>query len=198
MLSCTPSSDTSPTDVLRPASDAPEGGVLTSAFRRMRGRLVALAQGITGNRMEAEDAVQDAFCRMWERHPGLSDTSVAAAMLTTTTRHTSIDILRRRVPTEDIDGHPEAGRDCELPEPERRERQSEAELRWRRVEVLIRDTLSPEQQHILRRRDYEGTDFETIADELGMQPDTVRVNLSRARRKILQLYQTLYESPHHE
>lgn len=153
-----------------------------------------MSQNIVGNRMEAEDAVQDAFCRMWTRHPDLPDDASAAAMLTTTTRHVSIDILRHRIPSEDIDDCHEANGGCELPECERDELQSEAALRWRRVEALIRDSLTPDQQYILRRRDYEGAEYDTIAAELGMQPAAVRVSLSRARQKILRQYQSLYTS----
>ena len=151
-----------------------------------------MAQGILGNRMEAEDAVQDAFCRMWTRCSDIRDDGAAAAILTTTTRHVSIDILRKRTPTLDIEDSPEALGGGEPPEWERQERQAEAQQRWQEVQRLIAEALTPEQQLVLRRRDYEGASFEAIAAELHSTPTAVRMHLSRARRKILQHYQALH------
>ena len=151
-----------------------------------------MAQGILGNRMEAEDAVQDAFCRMWTRCSDIRDDGAAAAILTTTTRHVSIDILRKRTPTLDIEDSPEALGGGEPPEWERQERQAEAQQRWQEVQRLIAEALTPEQQLVLRRRDYEGASFEAIAAELHSTPTAVRMHLSRARRKILQTYQALH------
>ena len=45
--------------------------------------------------------------------------------------------------------------------------------------------LLPEQQQIiLQLRDIEGYEFEEIAEITGINPNAVRVNLSRARKKI--------------
>ena len=45
-------------------------------------------------------------------------------------------------------------------------------------------TLSEQQQTILHLRDVEGYDFDIIAEVVGMEVGTVRVNLSRARREV--------------
>ena len=175
-----------------PPRQAAGGGMLMDAFGKMRRRLLQVAQGILGNRMEAEDAVQDAFCRMWTRRSELHDGGAAAAILTTTTRHVSIDILRKRKATLDIDESPDALGGGEPPEWERQERQAEAQQRWQEVQRLMAEALTPEQQLVLRRRDYEGASFEAIAAELHSTPTAVRMHLSRARRKILQTYQALH------
>ena len=175
-----------------PPRQAAGSGVLMDTFGKMRRRLLQVAQGILGNRMEAEDAVQDAFCRMWTRRSELHDDGAAAAILTTTTRHVSIDILRKRKATLDIDESPDALGGGEPPDWELQEAQAEAQRRWLEVERLIAEALTPEQQLVLRRRDYEGASFEAIAAELHSTPTAVRMHLSRARRKILQTYQALH------
>ena len=175
-----------------PPRQAAGGGVLMDAFGKMRRRLLQVAQGILGNRMEAEDAVQDAFCRMWTRRSELHDDGAAAAILTTTTRHVSIDILRKRKATLDIDESPDALGAGEPPDWERQELQAEAQQRWQEVQRLIAEALTADQQWVLRRRDYEGASFEAIAAELHSTPTAVRMHLSRARRKILQTYQALH------
>ena len=159
-----------------PPRPVASGGVLVDAFGRMRRRLGHLAQGILGNRMEAEDAVQDAFCRMWTHRGDISDDGAAAAILTTS----------------DIEDSPEALACTEMPDLERQELHAQAERRWQEVSRLIADVLTAEQQTVLVRRDYEGADFETIAAELHSTPTAVRMHLSRARRKILQHYQALH------
>ena len=184
-----------------PPRQAASDGVLVNAFGKMRKRLLQMAQGSLGNRMEAEDAVQDAFCRMWTRCSDIRDDGAAAAILTTTTRHFSIDILRKRTATSDIEDSPEALACTEMPDLERQELHAQAEQRWQEVSRLIAYVLTAEQQTVLVRRDYEGADFETIAAELHSTPTAVRMHLSRARRKILQHYQALHatdtaDAPH--
>lgn len=171
------------------AADGCQEGALLSAFRTISGRLQHLAKSILGNRMEAEDAVQEAFCKMWERHAGLTDRNVAAAMLTTTVRHVSINCLRRKSSTQEIPA--EECADC-IADADTASEVQDTELRWQRIQQIVFQELSPEQQHILKRRDYEGDSFENIAQEMGVSPAYVRVNLSRARKKILLCYRQRY------
>lgn len=152
-------------------------------FRHLNKRLLHLARGILGNDMEAEDAVQDAFCKMWERREQMSDEREVAAVITTTVRHTSIDALRKQAhhATIDID-------EVEEQVPVAEDTKTDAEERFRRVEALIESELSPTARHVLRRREYDGADFDTIAQELDLQPTAVRMHLSRARQKIMNAY----------
>ena len=152
-------------------------------FRHLNKRLLHLARGILGNDMEAEDAVQDAFCKMWERREQMSDEREVAAVITTTVRHTSIDALRRQSQHSTVNIE-------EVAEPTStaEEETLDAEERFRRVEALIESELSPTARHVLRRREYDGADFDTIAQELDLQPTAVRMHLSRARQKIMNAY----------
>ena len=152
-------------------------------FRHLNKRLLHLARGILGNDMEAEDAVQDAFCKMWERREQMRDEREVAAVITTTVRHTSIDALRKQAhhATIDID-------EVEEQVPVAEDTKTDAEERFRRVEALIESELSPTARHVLRRREYDGADFDTIAQELDLQPTAVRMHLSRARQKIMNAY----------
>ena len=152
-------------------------------FRHLNKRLLHLARGILGNDMEAEDAVQDAFCKMWERREQMSDEREVAAVITTTVKNVSIDALRKQThhATIDIDDVAEPPSTAEA-------ETNEAEERFRRIEALIESELSPTARHVLRRREYDGADFDTIAQELDLQPTAVRMHLSRARQKIMNAY----------
>jgi RNA polymerase sigma-70 factor (ECF subfamily) len=155
----------------------------TNVFQRLNRRLLHLARGILGNEMEAEDAVQESFCRMWERREQMGSEGEVAAMITTTVKNVSIDTLRRQSHTGTIDIDEVA----ETPSTAEAET-NEAEERFRRIEALIESELSPTARHVLRRREYDGADFDTIAQELNLQPTAVRMHLSRARQKIMNAY----------
>ena len=56
------------------------------------------------------------------------------------------------------------------------------------VKTLIESQLTPIQQEILQRRDYNGEEYASIAEDLGMQETAVRMQLSRARKTIRETY----------
>ena len=56
------------------------------------------------------------------------------------------------------------------------------------VEAIIEKELTPLQKQILESREYKGEPLESIAERLGMQQTAVRMQLSRARKKIRECY----------
>ncbi|MBP5314542.1 MAG: sigma-70 region 4 domain-containing protein, partial [Muribaculaceae bacterium] len=56
------------------------------------------------------------------------------------------------------------------------------------VETIVDSELTDQQREILRLREIEGLSNEMIAARLDMNEVTVRVNLSRARKKIRDMY----------
>ncbi len=153
------------------------------AFRRIGKNLQRMAQAMLGSEADAEDALQDAFCRLWTRRENIRSESEAAALLTTTVRNLSIDVLRSRKQrdTTPIEEQP----DC--PDDEA-EAASQREQTFRSVEKIIHKELSPLARDILHRREYDGETIEHIAASLGMQPTAVRMQLSRARKTIRECY----------
>ena len=127
----------------------------------------------------AEDALQDAFVRLWGRYEVRSGRE-AEALLTRTVRNVSIDQLRKRKTV------PIAG---DLPEEDVGENR---EALFRRVEEMVDSELTDLQRLIVRRHEYEGLTLERIAEELGMQPPAVRMQLSRARKTIREQYRKRY------
>ena len=152
---------------------------LTSAFVRMRTVLMATASRLLGDEAAADDALQEAFYKLWDRHYVLASESDAAALLNRTVRNEAVDALRRRKrhPQDSIEGR-------DLPE----ETVQEREDVLRNVRTLIERELTPIQQEILQRRDYNGEEYASIAGDLGMQETAVRMQLSRARKTIREMY----------
>ena len=68
----------------------------------------------------------------------------------------------------------------------------EVEQRLCRLEKLISCHLSSLQQRILHMRDVDGLAYSVISEQLGMQETAVRMQLSRARKLLRELYRRQY------
>jgi len=125
----------------------------------------------------AEDALQDAFCRLWKKRVNPSSLKQAIALLLTTRRNIEIDEFRKNqrhpfVSMEDRQFSYEEGGALER------------EALFRKVEESVEKDLSQLQSQIVRMHEYEGKSFEEIARKLNMQPAAVRMHVSRARKAL--------------
>ena len=152
---------------------------LTETYQRIRQRLKVGAGKLLADAEAAEDALQDAFIRLWGRYQ-VRNGRDAEALLTRTVRNVSIDQIRKRKTV------PLAG---DLPEEDVGDNR---EALFRRVEEMVDNELTDLQRRIIRLHEYEGLTLEKIAEELGMQPPAVRMQLSRARKIIRELYKKRY------
>ena len=164
-------------------SDGSKEEVLLPAFQRLQRGLRRLASSMVGESV-AEDALQDAFIRLWTRRTTLRSEEEAGRLLTTTVKHLSIDHLRQLQREASVRLAEADGAEEDAPE---------VKSRFKAMERIVASELSPLQRDILRRHDYEGEDYDTIAQSLQMQPAAVRMQLSRARRTIREIYRRDYE-----
>ena len=138
------------------------------------------------DRWKAEDALQEAFCRLWGRRYKAASLKEAVGLLSRTGRNIQIDEYRksRRGKTVSLDGLvvEDEGGSC-----------AEMESLFRKVEASVEKELSETQKAIIRMHEYEGVTFEDIADELGMTPVAVRMQASRARKILREKYREEYE-----
>lgn len=137
---------------------------LTEAFLALRGR------------WKSEDALQDAFCRLWGGKYKVGSVREAIGLLSRTGRNLEIDEFRkaeRRPRRVSIDGHQieDEGSDA-----------AEREALFRKVEASVDSELTELQKLIVRKHEYEGQSFERIARDLGMRQEAVRMHISRARK----------------
>ena len=130
---------------------------------------------------DAEDALQEAFCRLWQRRDTINSTQEAEALAATTLRNISIDRYRKRkIETVPIDEQHDREEDDEGG--------SREEL-IEEIESIMSQELTALQKEIIERKEYNGETTEEIAKSLGMQEAAVRMQLSRARKKIRECYQ---------
>lgn len=157
--------------------------ILVSTFERLRSRLLGLAGRLLRDDNEAQDVLQEAFCKLWPRYRNVSSSKEAEALSITTVRNLSISSLRSRKETEDVETCSEA-----FMEADENDGKKEREEKFQTVERLINSRLSPLQRTILTSREMEGRSTAEIASALGMEETAVRMNLSRARKTIRELY----------
>lgn len=154
--------------------------VLISTFTLLRKRLLRMAMHILPSEDDAADALQDAFCRLWPRRENIDSEAEAEALATTTIRNICIDNVRKRkIETVPIDEeHDSYEESCH----------EGYEERYNEVKKIIDKALTPQQRDILHLKEIEGCTVEEIAGRLSSTESAVRMNLSRARKKIRECY----------
>jgi RNA polymerase sigma-70 factor (ECF subfamily) len=144
----------------------------------LRGELLSYAKRLLNDPTDAEDVVQDAYLRLWHMRAELDNYRSIQALSVQITKNLCLDKIReRRRGCEGLDGLTVESR---LPRPDAllEEKDSVAHL------MRIIDRLPGLQQTVLRMKHVDGYEVEEIASITGCAPEAVRVNLSRARKKI--------------
>lgn len=161
---------------------------LIHSFTKRRSRLALFARRLLGNDDEAEDVLQEAFCRLWPRAATLQTDTDADRVAMTTVRNISIDVLRERQLLDSsaieslADGPPD-------------DTEPSTAQRLDRVERIAQQHLTPQQWRIFRCHDIEGQSYGDIAKQEQMLEATVRKHVSRARMTIRQIYNSYNNEP---
>lgn len=146
---------------------------LTNAFIRLRQKLRVVSGRVIADSAGAEDVLQDSFVRLWRKHYPLQSEKEAEALLTRAVKNASLNEKRRKR------GEPlEMDVVDESPDPE------EKEQAYDEMKRVIDRELTSTQKYILEEKEYGGRTLEEIARELKMEPAAVRMQLSRARKKL--------------
>lgn len=144
----------------------------------LKDKLFRFARRILEHNEEAEDVVQEVFIRLWNKRESLKQYRSIEALAMISTKNMCLDrIKKRKYPVESLD---DQKRFIEgIPMEPKADYSDELHYIRKAMESL------PEQQKmIVQLRDIEEYEFETIAEILNMNENAIRVNLSRARKKI--------------
>ncbi len=148
----------------------------------IREKLFHIAQKILVEEQEAEDAVQEVLLKLWYSRDSLDKYDSPAAFATTVTKNHCLDRLKVKNRQESLDDSYSAlaGNDNPYLMLERKNTEQ--------VLQKIIETLPALQQAIIRMKDMEEYEVEEIAEITGTKVEAVRVNLSRARKKVREEY----------
>ena len=142
-----------------------------------------IALSVTGNSEDAQDAVQDAVTKLWVSRSRLAAADCPKAFVMRAARNAAIDLINSKamttVDTDELHETPEERADiADI---------IDAKDRLSHVNMLI-EKLDPLQREILLMRSHAGISLSEIAEIKGISHDNARTILSRARKKLKELY----------
>jgi len=148
----------------------------------LRERLVLYAERLLDNKSDAEDIIQEVFLKLWLMRDELNNYASVDALSITITKNLCLNRLKiNQREREGLDGLVVV--DKNLSPDEQLEQKDSVEQVMR-----IFDRLPDLQQAILRMKHIEGMETDEIAALTGSAPEAIRMNLSRARKKVKELF----------
>lgn len=153
----------------------------------LRDKLLNYARRMTDCAEDAEDAVQETLLRLWNRRGELEGCRSVEAFAMTVVRNLCMDLWRTDKENQTLDNLQIA--DAAVT-PEQLLEQKDGQCLMDRIV----GSLPPLQQTVMRMKDFEGYETEEIAAITGCSHEAVRSNLSRARRRVRDIYLKLMQS----
>lgn len=163
--------------------------------RKYQDRVFNVVLHVVGDRMEAEDLVQDAFVQAFTKLKSFQGNSAFYTWLYRIAFNLAVSRQRRRKPEASVEQRREA---AGLDPVDRAEDPGERLLREERASQvqLALASLNEEYRAILVLREIEGCDYDSIGEILDLPPGTVRSRLHRARGELRErLQHLLREAP---
>lgn len=144
----------------------------------LKHKLFRLSLRLLGRVEEAEDSVQDALVKLWNRKEELHNYSSIEAFAMAITKNLCLDRIRSKSFRTERLSDRQALTLKQDPEELLEKNDFTAFVR------KIIDNLPEQQKVIMHMRDIEGLEYEQIAEVTELNINAVRVNLSRARKKV--------------
>ena len=149
----------------------------TDTFVELQNKLHRVATNLLNDQSEAEDAIQDTFCNLWNRD--LPETSEETRYkLFAVLRNVCLNKLRSKHRFSPITDN------IIIPDEDQYE---ESE----RIKGLLFKSLTPLQTKILQMIVSDEMDYEEVAERLELSVESVRTNVYRARKKMRELYKRI-------
>ena len=154
----------------------------------LRDKLLNYARKLTEDPSDAEDAVQEIMLKLWNMRQKLDEYQSIEALAMTMTHHLCMDIWRAKRPDSLSLEQGQAPSQSATPE-----RLLEEKDEFRLMRKII-DSLPTLQRTIIQMKDVQEYETEEIAEITGCSAEAIRSNLSRARKKVRDIYlQTIQE-----
>ncbi len=136
---------------------------------------------------ETRDALQDLMLKLWSKRKELDKCTNLEAYIITMAKNHSFDLLKKKRPS--AIGEKEEYRILNM---ETNDTNPELMEKYEQVHRII-EKLPEKLQTVIRLRDIDGFTFEEIKEITGFEPPYLRVILSRARLKVKQEVEKIYD-----
>ncbi len=148
----------------------------------LRGRLIGYAEKLTENSADAEDVVQETLIKLWNIRDKLDKYNSVEALAIRMTHNLCMDMWRKKKPEFLISEMLPVSGESRTPEMLMEEKDEMMLMK------KIIESLPPLQQTIIRMKDIEEYETEEIAAITGCANEAIRSNLSRARKRVREIY----------
>ena len=149
--------------------------VFKQRFLLFHPKLYRIAYALLDNKADAEDILQDAYCKLWNKRDELGDIQNPEAFSIT------LDFLRS--PKASRRDNEETLETVLLTTDSSPEKELEEKEDIRRIQELI-EQLPENQRQVIRLRGIEDCSYEDIEQITGLSSSNIRTLLSRARKLI--------------
>ncbi|MDR1202859.1 MAG: RNA polymerase sigma factor [Tannerellaceae bacterium] len=146
-------------------------------------RLYRIAYALTGNSQDAEDILQDAYCKLWNKREKLGHINNTEAFCVTLVKNLCFDLLR----SSRKNMQEEAFENLSLSTSVSPETEAIEQDESKQIQQLI-DKLPEKQRQVIRLRGINDCSLEEIEEITGLSTVNVRVLLSRARKVVKEQY----------
>jgi RNA polymerase sigma-70 factor, ECF subfamily len=166
-----------------------DGTAFRTIMERYNRRLYRIARGILRNDSEAEDVVQEAYVKAFTHLGGFRGDSSLATWLARITMNEALGRLRRERPAVDLETFGAQRTEAQIIKFPQTVTSDDPERTMAQREILqlverATDNLPEIFRIVFMTRVIEGMSTEETANLLGLQPDTVKTRLHRARRLV--------------
>ena len=146
-------------------------------------KIYQFALRILRNQHDAEDVAQEICMKLWDSRSELEEIKSIEAFAFRMTRNLCLDKIKRKKPQyyddretgsaryDEADLAPDPGGSLEMKDT------------MERVNKII-GSLPEQQRTLVQLRDIEGLEYEEISEITGLELNTIRVGISRARKKL--------------
>lgn len=150
--------------------------------------LYGFAYRILRNQEASEDAVQEVFVKLWKMKSRLGEYKSVEALAVTMIRNQCLDQLRKQKTGRENEESVVSLYNISGLSPQDQLEMSET------IVILNRiiDELPEIYRQVIRLRDIDELTYEEIAEKTGQNINTLRVNLSRARKIVREKYKSYY------
>lgn len=136
---------------------------------------------------ETRDALQDLMVKLWNKRNELQNCSNPSAYIITIAKNHSFDLLKKKRPLRI--GEKEEQKIKDLQD---EDSGMETRERYSHVRKAI-DVLPEKYRTVIQLRDIDGMEFDEISEMTGFEVSYVRVILSRARQKVKEEVEKMYD-----
>lgn len=144
-------------------------------------KLYRVAYALTGNQQDAEDILQEAYCKLWKKRDELDGIDNPEAFCVTMVKNLALDLLRS--PRANSSSFEDPLNNISLDSGSTPESELEDREAIRGVKLLI-NRLPERQREVIRLRSIENLSYEDIENITGLSSSNIRTLLSRARKSI--------------